>query len=147
MKSAVAPIVQMATPQVLEKIREELIENGRDVRFSLAAYEFVLNGLEFYLTSIGEKRHVSGQELSKGLLFFSHKQFGLLAQDVLDSWGVKATDDFGYIVYNMISLGIMSKQPEDSLEHFFGVISFSEFFKAQECFEIDKEYIKRIKGA
>lgn len=137
----------MATPQVLEKIRKELIENARDIRFSLPGYEFVLNGLEFYLTSIGEKRHVSGQELSKGLLFFSHKQFGPLAQNVLESWGIKTTDDFGYIVYNMISLGIMSKQPEDTLEHFSGVISFSEYYKSQECFEIDKEFIKRIKGA
>lgn len=137
----------MATPQVLDKIRKELIEAGRDNRYKLGAYEFVLNGLDFYLTKIGEKRHVSGQELANGLLYFSYKQFGLLARSVLENWGINKTDDFGFIVYNMISLGIMSKQPEDSLEHFFGVVSFDDYFNSFDNFEIDKEYIKKIKGA
>jgi len=137
----------MAPNQTLDRIRKEIIESGRDSRYQLDAYDFVLNGLEFYLTRLGEKRHVSGQELSQGLLVFAQKQFGPLAQNVLDKWGVTKTDDFGNIVYNMIEIGIMSKQPEDALDHFYDVIHFDTFFKSQPMFEIDREYIRKIKGA
>lgn len=137
----------MTTPQVIEKIRDEIINSGRDNRFHLSAYDFLLNGLEFYLTSLGEKRHVTGQELARGLLVFAYKQFGLLAKDVLEHWGITKTDHFGYIVYNMIEIGVMSKQPEDKVEHFFNVVTFTDFFEKQQYFEIDKDFIKKTKGA
>jgi uncharacterized repeat protein (TIGR04138 family) len=137
----------MATIQLLEKIRTKLLECGRDTRYRLGGYEFVLNGMEFYLTSLGEKRHVSGQELTRGLLVFSHKQFGPLAESVLHHWGIDQSDDFGNIVYNLIDIGIMSKQTEDSKEHFNDIIDFKTFFESQTCFKIDKETIKRVKDA
>ena len=74
----------MASTQNLEKIRLEIIEQGRDLRYKIGAYDFVLNGLEFYLAKIGEKRHVTGQELAIGLMSFAQKQFGPLAQEVLE---------------------------------------------------------------
>ncbi len=137
----------MTTSQILEKIRIELIGSGRDTRYRIGAYEFVLNGMEFYLTSIGEKRHVTGQELTKGLLLFSQKQFGPMARSVLLYWGIQNTDDFGNIVYNMIDIGIMSKQPEDSIEHFHDILNLRKYFDSAELFRVDKESIKRIKGA
>ena len=137
----------MASTQILEKIRIELIESERDTRYKVGAYEFVLNGMEFYLTSIGEKRHVSGQELAKGLLTFGQKQFGLLAESVLGYWGITRTDDLGNIVYNMIDIGIMSKQKEDSIEHFYNVLDVSDFLAKEDFFKIDKAYVKKLKGA
>lgn len=137
----------MASTQVLDRIRSEIIDSEKDSRYKIGAYEFVLNGLDFYLTQIGEKRHVSGQELSKGLLNFALKQFGLMSKDVLFSWGIKKTDDIGNIVYNMISIGLMSKKPEDRLEDFYDVTDISLFFKKQNYYEIDKNFIKNIKGA
>ena len=137
----------MATTQILDRIRSELIESKRDTRYRIGGYEFILNGMEFYLTSIGEKRHVSGQELSRGLLLFAQRQFGPLAQPVLQYWGINTTEDFGNIVYNMIDIGIMSKQSDDSIEHFYDVINFDHFFKNQDHFKIDRETVKRIKGA
>ena len=137
----------MASNQVLDKIRHEIIENGHDIRYRLGAYLFVLNGLEFYLTQLGEKRHVNGRELSLGLLNFAHKQFGPLARNVFSYWGIKTTDDFGYIVYNLIGIGVMSKQPEDRLEDFFSVIALDKYFAEQDSYEVDKNYIKKIKGA
>ena len=135
------------SPQIIDKVRDEIIENGVDDRYKTGAYEFVLNGLDFYISKIGEKRHVTGQELSIGLLSFANKQFGLMAGSVLKNWGVEATDDFGYIVYNMIRVGLMSKQPNDSLDDFFNVIDTNAFFDSSDCFEIDKSFIKRVKGA
>lgn len=137
----------MNTPNVLERVRGELINTGRDIRYRLGGYEFVLNGMEFYLTSIGEKRHVTGQELSRGLLLFAHKQFGPLALFILKYWGIYATEDIGNIVYNMIDIGIMSKQRDDSIEHFINVITLDAYFDEQDNFEINPDFIKREKGA
>ncbi|NLL14983.1 MAG: hypothetical protein GX267_16390 [Fibrobacter sp.] len=137
----------MASTQTLDRIRRELIDSGKDTRYKTGAYEFVLNGLDFYLTQIGEKRHVNGTELSMALLNFAFKQYGLLSLDVLNYWGIKKTDDFGNIVFNMISIGLMSKQPEDKVEDFYDVFDIPQFFKEKQYFEIDKNYIKSTKGA
>ena len=137
----------MASNQIFERIRREIIESGRDARYKLGAYLFALSGLEFYLTQLGEKRHVKGQELSIGLLTFAHKQFGPLARTVFRYWGINASDDIGYIIYNLIGIGIMSKQPDDRLEDFFNVTDLDRFFTEHDSFEVDKNYIKRIKGA
>ena len=137
----------MATHELLERIQAELIVSGKDPRYRLGGYEFILNGMEFYLTSLGEKRHVSGQELTQGLLLFAQKQFGPTAHSVLRYWGIEKSDDFGNIVYNLIGLGIMSKQNEDSIDHFHNIVDFRTFFEKQTVFKIDKETIKRVKGA
>ncbi|MDR0306872.1 MAG: hypothetical protein LBI42_08560 [Chitinispirillales bacterium] len=133
--------------RITEKIRAEIIESGLDDRYKTGAYEFVLNGLDFYITKIGEKRHVTGQELSMGLLAFAHKQYGLMAGSVLAHWGISVTDDFGYIVYNMIKIGLMSKQPNDTLDDFFDVMNVNSFFDSVDCFETDISFIKRVKGS
>ncbi|KMQ52038.1 hypothetical protein CHISP_1027 [Chitinispirillum alkaliphilum] len=137
----------MTSIQILNKIREKIIESGIDDQYKLGAYDFVLNGLDFYLSTLGEKRHVTGQELSIALLSFAHKQFGPLSRSVLKNWGIQSTEDFGHIVYNLISVGMLSKQPDDSLDHFFNVVDFSSYFESQNDFIIDAENIKRIKGA
>lgn len=137
----------MAPPQVLDKIRRELIESGRDTRYHLGGYLFVLNGLEFYLMKIGEKRHVTGQEFARGLVEFASSQFGPLAPQVLAYWGIHTTDDLGYIVYNLIDINLMSKQDSDQLGDFFDVVDIRRFCEEQDYFTIDREYIKSIRGA
>jgi len=137
----------MTLSPILKKIQTEIIDSGQDQRYKIGAYDFVLKGLEFYLTKIGEKRHVRGQELAIGLLEFAYKQFGTLAQSVFLKWGVTTTDDFGYIVYNLIGIGIMSKQPDDAIDDFFNLVDFNSYFSNQDYYIIDKEAIKKIKGA
>ena len=92
----------MVTPQVLDKIRNEIILSERDTRYKLEAYSFILRGLNFYHTKSGERRHFTGQELAKGLVEFAQKQFGPITYSVLRNWGVTKTDDLGNIVYNLI---------------------------------------------
>jgi uncharacterized repeat protein (TIGR04138 family) len=133
----------MPSVEFAEKIRKEVIESGLDDRYRVGAYEFVLNGLNFYISKIGEKRHVSGSELSRGLLMFAHKQYGPMAQSVFNHWGLKSTDDMGNIVYNMIRIGLMNKQPGDSPDDFNDVEDVPEYFRAAEYFEIDKAFIKK----
>jgi uncharacterized repeat protein (TIGR04138 family) len=131
----------------LETIRKEFLDTGRDPRYRLPAYMFVMQGLEYCIAKAGEKRHLSGQELSRGIAELANRQFGPLAQDVLAYWGITKTNDFGYIVYNLISIEVMSKTDKDALEDFFGVFDFTEYFSAQECYIIDKNHIRCIQGA
>ncbi|MDR2579169.1 MAG: hypothetical protein LBC70_10255 [Chitinispirillales bacterium] len=138
----------MATVEFAEQVRENIIRSGVDDRYKIGAYGFVLRGLDFYISKIGGKRHVSGQELSGALIVFAHKQFGLMAKSVFDYWGVKTTGDLGCIVYNMIKVGMMDKQPGDSLDDFFDVADIRAVFKSAnaECFQIDRPFIRKMKG-
>jgi len=122
------------------------VESGLDTRYKLGAYEFVIGGIDFCVAKIGEKRHVTGPELSKALLMLAHRQFGPMARSVLRHWGVRATSDLGSIVYNMIRVGILDKRPEDSLDDFNDVIDIDALFGAIEYFQVDREYIRRFEG-
>ena len=137
----------MVTPQVLEKIRKEIILSGRDNRYKLKGYSFILQGLNFYYTKTGEKRHFTGNELAKGFIEFAHKQFGPLAYDVLKSWGIHTTNDLGHIVYNLIEIKLISKNEKDAHEDFFNVINIKEYLNKKDNYRIDKTHIKSIKGA
>jgi uncharacterized repeat protein (TIGR04138 family) len=135
----------MPPPLVLEQIRALIIDAGRDTRYKAHAYLFVLSGMEYYMAQLGQKRHVSGQELSRGLAQFAHKQYGPLAWQVLSSWGITTTDDFGALVYNMIHVGMMSKMEQDRLEDFFGVFDLAEYFAGQDCFAVDKAHVRQVR--
>jgi uncharacterized repeat protein (TIGR04138 family) len=132
--------------RVFDMIKKEIIESGRDTRYLLDAYGFVLMGMEFFFAKTGERRHVTGQELSGGLAEYAARQYGLFARHVLCRWGIMATDDFGYIVYNLISIGVMSKQPGDRVEDFFNVFNLGEHLDKKDCFSIDPEYIRSIEN-
>jgi uncharacterized repeat protein (TIGR04138 family) len=133
--------------QVLDRIKNEIVSSGLDTRYRLEAYGFVLMGMEFFFAKMGERRHVTGQELSGGLAEYASRQYGLFARHVLGRWGIFATDDFGYIVYNLIDIGVMSKQPSDRVEDFFHVFDLGECLDKKDCFTIDPEYIHSIPGA
>jgi uncharacterized repeat protein (TIGR04138 family) len=129
------------------KIRAEFINSGYDVRYLFQAYTFVLQGLEFFLAKTGEKKHVSGDKLAYGLAEFAYRQFGPLAIKVLASWGIHETDDFGFIVFNLIKIGAMSKQESDKVEDFFNVFSLKEYFENIDYYIIDKNLVRNIQGA
>ena len=132
---------------IISKIGSAFIESGRDPRYRPAAYIFVLQGLEFCFAKIGEKKHVSGQKLSECLAQFAHRQFGPLAFQVLQWWGVRATDDFGFIVYNLIEIGVMSKTASDSVGDFFNVFDLKDFFSKIDYFPVDKKHVGILQGA
>ena len=137
----------MVTPHVLDEVRNKIIMSGRDNRYKIGAYNFVLQGLDFYHTKTGEKRHFRGEELATGLLHFAHTQYGPLAHSLLSFWGIYTTNDLGYIVYNLIDIKLIRKQESDSLEDFFDVCDIRGYFENQQHYQIDKSYIKSIKGA
>ena len=130
-----------------------------DQRYKFEAYQFVREGLDFAqeVMKFGadeetenpppeEKpakkskktaKHVTGQQLCHALKQYAVKQYGLMAKLVLNSWGLKKTDDFGEIVYNLISIGAMSKSKRDRKEDFSAVFDFEQAFVKE--FEITVE--------
>ena len=82
------------------------------------------------------ERHVSGQELCEAARRYGLQQYGYLAPTVLAAWGIRTTDDFGEIVFNMIGIGQMRKTRGDKLEDFRDVFRFEEAFARDLAFVV-----------
>jgi uncharacterized repeat protein (TIGR04138 family) len=113
--------------EVVEQICE------KDLRYSLDSYHFVQEGLNHTLKSLKRgsqqaHRHVSGQELLHGLREFALKEYGPMSKAVLNEWGIKTTEDFGQVVFNLVSAGVLGKNETDSPNDFKNVFTFDEAF-------------------
>jgi uncharacterized repeat protein (TIGR04138 family) len=73
-------------------------------------------------------RHVSGEELCRGLCDLALERWGLLAPLVLGHWGIRSTRDFGEMVFALVSNGLLRKQPEDTIADFDDVYDFEQVF-------------------
>lgn len=126
--------------QALEKIVR------LDPRYDREAYRFVRDALDFtqqLLTQPGGRsaraprttprknptNHVSGGELLAGIRDFALQQFGPMVMTVFDEWGIRATSDFGEIVFNMVDARLLNKTAEDSREDFKDVFDFRAVFE------------------
>lgn len=105
---------------------EEIIQ--KDNRYSKEAYAFLMAALNFTMQKLPKSRHVTGQELLEGIRELGLKKFGPMARSVLEHWGIRKTDDFGEMVFNMIDVGLMSKTDKDSKEDFKCLYDFKEVF-------------------
>jgi uncharacterized repeat protein (TIGR04138 family) len=47
---------------------------------------------------------------------------------VLERWGVRSTADIGEIVFTLVDLGFLVKQPTDTKEEFVGLFAFEDAF-------------------
>lgn len=105
---------------------------NKDPRYKLDAYDFVMRALWFTQKKLNRQGHISGQELLFGIKDFILDEYGPMAKTVLQHWGIRNTQDFGEIVFNMIGMGLLRKTEEDSLDDFKDVYNFNEaldFFK------------------
>lgn len=109
----------------LKKI-ESILE--KDSRYKFEAYTFILAALHDTVSRLKKPRHISGKELALGIKRYALDQFGPMAKTVLHHWGIRATLDFGRIVFSLIDAQLLSKQPEDKLEDFDKVYEFEEAF-------------------
>ncbi len=104
-----------------------------DPRYHRDAYVFLRDALD-YTTKAQKKikgapvRHVAGPELLDGVRQYALKEFGPMVVTVLSYWGIKNTEDFGHMVFNLIGAGIFGKTDEDSIEDFKDVYDFKEAF-------------------
>lgn len=114
----------------------------KDSRYKVAAYEFLFQALFYTQSKLNRQGHVTGRELLEGIKEYAVEQFGPLAKTVLEEWGIKTTDDFGEVVFNLVNEGLLKKTDEDKIEDFRGVYDFKEAFRI-ECERRLREDIKR----
>ena len=102
---------------------------SRDRRYHADAYLFVIDAVEAVLLEISRMRHISGPELCDGLRTLGTARFGPMAKEVLNFWGVRATEDFGNIVFNLVDAGLLLKTEHDRIEDFIDVYDFGDAFE------------------
>lgn len=119
-----------------------------DGRYPQEAFAFLHEGLGQSVSRIygkgataedrdsGEQHHVSGEQLCLGLRDVAVERWGLLAKTVLERWNIRATIDFGNMVYLLIESEVWRKTPEDSLEDFRDVYDFETAFALADEFEL-----------
>lgn len=100
----------------------------KDLRYRIEAYCFIFDALDHTLKRLEVQRHVSGRELCEGIRALAIDKFGLLARTVFEHWGVRTTDDWGRIVFNLVDSGLMGKTDTDSVDDFRGVYDFDDVF-------------------
>lgn len=107
---------------------------AKDCRFPVDAYLFVeevVTRATRELRSKGETgiaKHISGQELLMIARKLLLQRYGPLAIDVLESWNITRSDDFGDIVFNLVDVGLLGTSPNDSKSDFADVFDFTTAF-------------------
>ncbi len=101
---------------------------ARNAQYKFEAYSFIMAALHHTVSKLPSPRHVTGRELLEGIREYALEQFGPMTRTVLNYWGVHQTGDFGKIVFALVDVGILRKQPEDKLEDFANVYDFHEAF-------------------
>ena len=113
--------------EALEQILKE------DPRYDMEAYIFVKEALDFTVKMLdkpmeGPEKHVSGLDLLEGIRRYAAREYGPMALRVLNSWGVKRTEDFGEIVFNLVTKGILGKSNNDQKSDFTNGYDFYDAF-------------------
>ncbi len=101
----------------------------RESRYDEQAYLFVLSALELSQAKLDARRHITAAELALSCRELALERYGLMSRLVLERWGVRATSDFGDIVFALIDLGFLVKQPNDTREEFSAVYDFERAFE------------------
>ncbi len=101
---------------------------AKDPRYKTDAYVFVHDALGHTWQRLNQRRHITGRELLDGVRDLALKRYGRMAKAVLNSWGMKTTDDIGAIVFNLVDAGLLTKTEEDHIEDFHDVYDFDEAF-------------------
>jgi uncharacterized repeat protein (TIGR04138 family) len=103
----------------------------RDGRYGKKAYLFVYKALDYTLKELKAHRHVTGRELLEGISAYGLQQYGPMTKTVFHHWGIRTTEDFGNIVFNLVEAGLMGKTDEDSIDDFRDIYDFDEEFDWQ----------------
>jgi uncharacterized repeat protein (TIGR04138 family) len=113
----------MADDKLEQGVREVV---RKDPRFSANAYFFMFEALEFTLSHLDARRHVSGKELLEGVRDHALQCFGYLARTVLYEWGITTTEHIGEIVFNLVRANLLMKNDSDTLADFRNGFDFAD---------------------
>lgn len=103
----------------------------RESRYDEQAYLFVLSALEYTQGKLEARRHVTAAELAGSCRELALDRYGVMSRIVLEKWGVSATADIGEIVFTLVELGFLVKQPNDNREEFTAVFDFENAFERE----------------
>lgn len=112
----------------IELLRKIAIISEKNGKYSKESFLFILASLEYTLSKLTKRRHLTGQELSKGIAEYAREQYGYLAKTVLNNWGLYTTLDYGEVVYLLINGGLMNKTEDDKKEDFADAYDFNKEF-------------------
>lgn len=108
---------------------------AEDTRYERDAYLFVRDALEFTTkqqkkkTAVGAQEcHVSGRQLLDGVRQYALQQFGPMVPTVFEHWRIRACEDVGHIVFNLIEAREFGKSDQDTLDEFRQGFDFHEAF-------------------
>ena len=105
----------------------------RDERYALEAYAFLCAALSHTVKMLdreeGEDHHVAGPELLVGFRDLAMREFGPMALFVMHEWGIRASEDVGNMVFNLIACRYFGKNDNDCLEDFSDGVSLEEALK------------------
>ena len=100
---------------------------ARQPRYSREAYGFVMLALGRVVERLPRerrddptRRHITGQELLRGVADLAREEFGVMAPMVFGEWGLHRGADLGEIVFELVGAGQLNARPEDSREDFSG---------------------------
>jgi uncharacterized repeat protein (TIGR04138 family) len=116
---------------------------ARATRYNVEAFGFVSQSLRHAAklygkdAAKGEQRHLSPEQLVEGALDLAVERYGLLADLVLRSWGLRTSEDLGAVTFTLIKHGVFTKQPTDRLEDFSTGPDFTEVVRERVCGRIN----------
>ena len=113
---------ELTVEDLLEMIMQE------DARYTINAYHFVRESLDYTVKNLREPRHVSGGELLDGIREYALEEYGPLSKRVLSEWGIYSCSDIGHIVFNLVNVGLLGKTEDDSLSDFEPGYDFNDAF-------------------
>ncbi|MEI6218165.1 MAG: Minf_1886 family protein [bacterium] len=103
-----------------------------DTRYDREAYAFIKESWDYTVKMLkglpDGPRHVTGKELLEGFRAYAMEEFGPIAKRVLNTWGIRRSEDVGEIVFNLVNKGFFGKQDSDKKEDFAGGFDFDEAF-------------------
>ncbi|MCC8191389.1 MAG: hypothetical protein LIP77_12275 [Planctomycetes bacterium] len=131
-----------------EQVRDRIVHIAQsDGRFDPAAFFFLnevvaaavqwLKSGEMQPRDVAASRgedgvsfHISGYELLEAMRRLAKERWGCLARQVLESWGVRRTEDVGEIVFLMVNDEQLAwkRRESDTLADFQGGYDFAEAF-------------------
>jgi len=113
----------MSQETVFRDAVDELRAQGS--RFAREAYVFVVAALGETVRALPPSRladprlrHLSGQELTAGVVRIARYEFGELAPMVFREWGVHRSEDVGEIVFELVREGHLQAREEDTMADF-----------------------------
>lgn len=103
----------------------------KDIRYKEDAYLFVMEALSHTQKKLKRSKHVTGSELLEGIRELLLNKFGPMTLSVLRHWGIRSTEDFGHIVFNLVENKVLSKTEEDNIETFRNGYKFEDVFERE----------------